>query len=75
MMKTERADHVVTWLTKETGDQDVAMRMVRTAFGVGLSQNYPIPVVTEGKNGKVGVKLGAGTTLIYGYSLAVGDRD
>lgn len=72
--KTELADQVVAWLTKETGDKDVAVRMVRTAFRVGLNQNYPIPVVTGGKNGKAGVKLGAGTSLIYGYSLAVGDR-
>ena len=73
--KTENVDQVVNWLTKETGDRNVATRMVRTAITVGLSQNYPVPVVTEGVNGKVGVMLGAGTTFIYGYSLAVGDRN
>lgn len=64
------------WLVTEIGDRETAERMVGTATVIGIMFDYPIPVVTDGKNGKVGVIWVEETdSLITGYGLSTGNRD
>jgi len=70
-------DDQVDWLIKEIDDEETALRMVNTAFRIAIALDYPFPVVTEGKHGKVGVRAtswdepSAGTFMV-GYGISTG---
>jgi hypothetical protein len=44
------------FLAREIGDDDTARNMVDLAIYVGTGQDYPVPVVTHGIHGEVGVR-------------------
>lgn len=67
-------DDQVDWLINEIGNRETALRMVNTAVLLSRNLDYPFPVVTDGKHGKVGIRYSQ-DCLMTGFGLAVGSRD
>jgi hypothetical protein len=75
-MITYDDDTQIEWLIKEVGNEETARNMIQLAVLIGSTFNYPIPVVTDGKHGKTGVKYDLEcNTMMVGFGMAAGSRE
>jgi len=67
--------HETCFLTREIGDEETVVNMIKLAVYIGDA--YPCPVVTKTPEGKIiGVRYDkAAGSLMTGFGLAVGSKE
>jgi hypothetical protein len=66
--------HETCFLTRETGDEETAVNMIKLAVYIG--DTHPCPVVTKTPEGEIiGVRYKATGSLMAGFGLAVGSKE